>query len=39
MRLPRGTHAATPDIAGTCELVKWVMWDGKEIVPPAIGVG
>ena len=37
--LTRGTHAVTPHIAGTCELVKRVMWDGKEIVPPAIGVG
>jgi hypothetical protein len=30
-------HAATPDIAGTYELVKRAMSDGKEIVPPAIG--
>jgi hypothetical protein len=39
MRVPSATHAATPDIARTCEFVKRVMWDGKEIVPPAIGVG
>jgi hypothetical protein len=32
-----GTHAATPDIAGTYELVKRVMSDGEEILPPAIG--
>lgn len=31
-----GTHAGTPDIAGTYELVKRVMSDGKEILPPAI---
>lgn len=32
-----GAQAATPDIAGTYELVKRVMSDGKEILPPAIG--
>jgi len=31
------THAATADIAGAYELVKRVMSDGKEILPPAIG--
>jgi len=30
------THASTTDIAGTYELVKRVMSDGKEILPPAI---
>jgi hypothetical protein len=32
-----GAHAATPDIAGTYELVKRVLPDGKEVLPPAIG--
>lgn len=32
-----GAHAATPDIAGTYELVKRVMSDAREILPPAIG--
>jgi hypothetical protein len=31
-----GAHVATADIAGTYELVKRVMSDGKEILPPAI---
>jgi hypothetical protein len=32
-----GTHAAIPDITGTYELVKRVMSDGREILPPALG--
>jgi hypothetical protein len=32
-----GEHATTPDIDGTYELVKRVMSDGREILPPAIG--
>jgi hypothetical protein len=35
--LTTGTHGTTRDIAGTYELVKRVMSDGKEILPPAIG--
>ena len=31
------THGVTPDIAGTYELVRRVMADGKEVVAPAIG--
>jgi hypothetical protein len=32
-----GTYGTTRDIAGTYELVKRVMSDGKEILPPTIG--
>jgi len=32
-----GGRAAIPDIAGTYELVKRVLSNGKEILPPAIG--
>ena len=32
-----GAHAAVSEIAGTYELVKRVMSDGKEVLPPAIG--
>jgi hypothetical protein len=32
-----GTPATTHDVPGTYELVKRVMSDGKEIIPPAIG--
>lgn len=31
------THGTTREIAGTYELVKRVMSDGKEVLPPAIG--
>lgn len=31
-----GAHAATPGIVGTYELVKRVLPDGKELLPPAI---
>jgi hypothetical protein len=31
-----GAHAATPDIVGTYELIKRVLPDGKEVLPPAI---